>query len=56
MTWLQILGLVVAVIVIATVFFIKPKGGRPAANTNLMTAARITLVVVAVIIAAAILF
>ena len=56
MTLFQILGLVLAVVVVAVVFFVKPKGARDAASTRMMTAARIALAVIVVIFALAYFF
>ncbi len=50
MTWFELLGVVVAIVAICAVFFVRPRGGRPADSTRLMTAARITLGLVALII------
>lgn len=53
MNWLYILGCFVIVIGLFVVTGVRPKGGRPAAGTHLMTAARIVLAVVAVLLAIA---
>lgn len=46
MSWLGMLGIVVVLIAIVTVFGFRPKGGRPASGTRLMTVARVVLVLV----------
>jgi hypothetical protein len=43
MSWIVILGIVVVAIGLVAVSGIKVKGGRPAGRTHLMTAARICL-------------
>ena len=53
MHWIYLLGLVVIVVGVAAVTGIQPKEGRPAPNTRLMSAARIVLVVVGVLITVA---
>lgn len=53
MHWIVLLGIAVVLIAIAAVTGIKPKGGKPVARTHLMTAARIVLVVIAVILVVA---
>ena len=50
MHWIYLLGLVVVAIGFFTVTKIQPKDGRPAPNTRLMSAARIVLVLIAVLI------
>lgn len=50
MSWIAILGIVVAAIALLTLFNVKPKGGRPAGSTHLMTAARICLGIFLVIL------
>lgn len=53
MHWIVLLGIAVVLIGLAAVTGIKPKGGRPVASTHLMTAARIVLVIIAVILVVA---
>ncbi len=43
MSWIAILGIVVAIIVLVALSGIRLKGTRPAGSTHLMTAARICL-------------
>jgi hypothetical protein len=43
MSWIVILGIVVVAIALVALSGIKVKGGRPAGRTHLMTAARICL-------------
>jgi hypothetical protein len=50
MTWLTWLGLAVVVAVFAAVTGIKPKGTRHVAHTKLMGAARVVLVVIALVL------
>lgn len=49
MTWLTWIGIAVLIAAIAAVFGIKPKGTRHVANTRLMGAGRIALVLIAAI-------
>lgn len=49
MNWLSILGIVVILVAIASVFGLNPKGGRPVARTRLMSVARVFLVVLGAI-------
>jgi hypothetical protein len=51
MTWIIWLGLAVIIVAVAAVTGIKPRGGRPVASTHLMGAARVVLVLVAVLLA-----
>lgn len=53
MHWIAQLGFAVLLVAIAAVLGLKPKGGRPVASTRLMTAARVMLVIIALIIAVA---
>lgn len=53
MSWLTLLLLVVVVVAVAAITGLKPKGGRPVARTRLMSAARVVLVVIAVLLAIA---
>lgn len=53
MTLLQIFGIVLVVVGVPALLFLTPKGGRKVENTRAMTAARITLVVILLIVAAA---
>lgn len=50
MTWIVILGMVVLAIVLVALSGIKVKGGRPAARTQLMTAARICLGILVLVV------
>jgi hypothetical protein len=50
MSGIAILGLVVLLIAAATALGLRPKGGRPAAPTHLMTAARVILVLVGLVL------
>ena len=43
MSWIVIVGIVVAAIALVTLFGFRVKGGRQAGNTHLMNAARICL-------------
>ena len=49
-SWIWILGIVVAVIAIVSVLGAEPRGGRPVARTRLMGVARFVLIIVALII------
>jgi uncharacterized membrane protein YhaH (DUF805 family) len=49
-SWIWILGIVVAVIAIVSVLGGEPKGGRPVARTQLMGVARFVLIIAALII------
>jgi hypothetical protein len=53
MHWIVLLGFAVVLVAIAAVTGAKPSGTRPVARTRLMTAARITLVVIALILVVA---
>lgn len=53
MHWMVLLGIAVILVAIAAVTGAKPSGGRPVARTHLMTAARVALVVLALILVAA---
>lgn len=53
MHWIVLLGIAVVLIAIAAVTGIKPKGGKPVSRTHLMTAARVVLVFIAVILVVA---
>ncbi len=48
-----LLGIAVVLVAVAAVTGLKPSGGRPVASTGLMTAARVVLVIIAVILAVA---
>ena len=50
MSWLSILGIVVIVVAIASVFGLAPKGAEPVAGTRLMSVARVVLVVFGLIL------
>jgi hypothetical protein len=47
MSPLAILGIVVLLVAIVSVFGARPKGGRPASGTRLMMVARVVLVLIA---------
>lgn len=51
MNWFTLLGIVVLVTAVAAVTGLKPKNSRHVAHTKLMTAARVTLVIAAIVIA-----
>lgn len=51
MNWLVWLGIAVVIAAIAAVTGIKPKGTRPVANSRMMGAGRIALLVIVVIFA-----
>jgi hypothetical protein len=51
--WIVLLGIAVVLVAVAAVTGIKPSGGRPVARTHLMTAARVALVIIAVILVVA---
>jgi hypothetical protein len=53
MHWIYILGSFVLVIGFFVLTGMRPKGGRPASGTHLMTAARIVLVIFVVLLAIA---
>ena len=50
MNWLSILGLVLILAVVASVFGLAPKGAQPVAGTRLMSVARVVLVVFGLIL------
>ena len=50
MSWIVLLGIAVVLIGLAVVTGAKPKGGRPAASTRLMTVGRVVLVVIALVL------
>jgi len=50
MSWLTLLWIAAIVIAVLAVIGIKPRGTRPVARTHLMTAARIALGVVALVL------
>jgi hypothetical protein len=50
MTWTGILGIVVVLVALVSVFGIRPRGGRPASGTLLMTVARVVLVLVGIVL------
>jgi hypothetical protein len=54
MTWLTWLLLAALIAVVAAVTGIKPKGTRHVANTRMMGAARIVLILIAIIVAYAV--
>jgi hypothetical protein len=51
MSWLSLLWIAAAVIAVVAVTGIKPRGTRHVARTHLMTAARVALGVIAVVLA-----
>jgi hypothetical protein len=52
-SWLTLLLLVAVLVAVAAITGIKPRGGRPVARTRLMSAARVVLLVIAVLLAIA---
>lgn len=50
MSWIVILGIVVVAIALVVLSGIRVKGGRPAGRTHLMTAARICLGILLLIV------
>ena len=50
MSWLTLLLLAAVLVAVAAVTGLKPRGGRPVARTRLMTAARVVLVVIALLL------
>lgn len=50
MHWIAILGIVVVVIALATLFRVRPEGGRPAGKTKLMGVARIIAILIGVLL------
>jgi hypothetical protein len=50
MSWIVILGLTVVAIALVALSGVKVKGGRPAGRTHLMTAARICLGILVLIV------
>ncbi len=50
MNLFSILGIVVIVVAILSVFGVKPKGGRPVGRTRLMFTARIVLIVIGIVL------
>lgn len=50
MNWLSILGIVVILVAIASVFGLAPRGAEPVAGTRLMSVARVVLVVIGLIL------
>jgi hypothetical protein len=53
MSWIVILGICVVAIALVALSGVKVKGGRPAGRTHLMTAARICLGILVLIVALA---
>lgn len=53
MSWLTLLLLVAVLVAVAAITGVKPRGGRPVARTRLMSAARVVLLVIAVLLAIA---
>jgi hypothetical protein len=52
-SWLTLLLLVAVLVAVAAITGVKPRGGRPVARTRLMSAARVVLLVIAVLLAIA---
>lgn len=50
MNWLAILGIIVVIVAIVSVFGLTPKRGRPVAGTRLMSVARFFLVVLGLVL------
>jgi hypothetical protein len=50
MSWLTILGIAVLLVGVASVLGLKPRGGRPAERTRLMTMARIVLLLIGLLL------
>jgi len=50
MSWMGILGIVVVLVALASVLGLRPRGGRPASGTHLMTVARVVLVLVGIVL------
>lgn len=50
MSWLTLLLLAAVLVAVAAVTGLKPRGGRPVARTRLMTAARVVLLVIALLL------
>lgn len=53
MSWIYLLGIVVIGIAVFAVTGVQPKEGRPAPNTRLMSAARVIVVIMVVLVAIA---
>ena len=51
MNWLAWLGLVVAIVAVAALTGIKPKGTRPVSHTRMMGMGRLALLVIVIILA-----
>ena len=51
MSWIYVLGIVAVVVALAALSGIKPEGTKPVARTRMMTAARIVLVLIGVLLA-----
>ena len=50
MNWLSILGMVVILVALVSIFGLGPKGGKPVARTRLMSVARVFFVLVGLIL------
>jgi hypothetical protein len=50
MSWLTLLLLAAVLVAVAAVTGLKPRGGRPVARTRLMSAARVVLLVIALLL------
>lgn len=50
MSWIYVLGIVVVLVALAALTGIKPPGTRRVASTRMMTAARVVLVVIAILL------
>jgi hypothetical protein len=51
MNWMVWLGVVVVIVAVAAVTGIIPRGGRPVANSRMMSMGRVMLVIIVAIIA-----
>ena len=51
MTWFGVLIVTVVVVAVVALSGVRPKGARPVGNTHLMSAARVVLVILAVVLA-----
>jgi hypothetical protein len=51
MTWLNVLIAVAVLVAVVALLGVRPKGGRPVERTQLMTAARVVLVILVAVVA-----
>lgn len=51
MTWLGLLAIAVVLVAVVALTGARPKGGRPVGGTQLMTAGRIVVLIVALVLA-----